>query len=392
MDPVRYHVHNRPSVILSTSPAPSGPTCPGCGRERAATAVECPYCGIIYARFRGRPPPSPPPASNRPRSTRPPRPPAPAAATPSLRPPEERAWLLEGLAQWLEAGRDPCAFWTGSLVEGLGRPARSRLRRIAAEQPDPVAVLAASGFLSGAGHRLVRDGQAAGRLGESVRLVAMADRHQAERRATWMVWIATPVLVAGLMLAAGEAPLVLAGLASASVTSPGLIVVLAGVGLLVSLARTGREDPIDRGLRAALAATPGVGAGYTRLAQAALLEVLAFAEAHALPVPLTLAAAVLAADHPAARRLLPTATSSPTRSAAVTFAPWFRARDRAVLIHAQQLDRIQDVVPGLKARRVRAAALAHRITAGTIVGLAVMVSTALTVTRVTDVLMRYWGT
>ena len=317
---------------------------------------------------------------------------SPASMPPSLRPPHERAWLLEGLAQWLEAGRDPRAFWTGSLVEGLGRLIRVRLRRIAAEQPAPVAVLAEAGFLTDAGHRLVRDGQQAGRLAESVRLVAIADRHQAERRGAWIAWVATPVLVAGMMLAAGDAPLVLAGLASATAASPGLIMVLFGVGLLVGVSRTGADDPIDRGLRAALAMTPGVGAGYAWLAQAALLEVLAFAEDRALPPSLTLAAAALAADHPAARRRLEAPSSTSIRSAALTFAPWFGARDRALLIHAQQLDRLRDVIPDLKARRVRWAALAHRLTAGTVIGLTVLISTALTISRVMEMMTGYLGT
>lgn len=39
--------------------------CPKCGQPRETEAVECPFCGVIYARYRGGPPPPPlPPEAN----------------------------------------------------------------------------------------------------------------------------------------------------------------------------------------------------------------------------------------------------------------------------------------------------------------------------------------
>jgi hypothetical protein len=49
--------------------------CPKCGQPREAEAVECPWCSVIYARFRGGPPPPPLPTE-----AVPPQPPAAAPA------------------------------------------------------------------------------------------------------------------------------------------------------------------------------------------------------------------------------------------------------------------------------------------------------------------------
>lgn len=40
--------------------AEAASTCPKCGQPRPPAAVECPFCGVIYARFRGRPEPEAP--------------------------------------------------------------------------------------------------------------------------------------------------------------------------------------------------------------------------------------------------------------------------------------------------------------------------------------------
>jgi hypothetical protein len=39
-------------------------TCPKCGWAREPGAVECPACGIVYARYGGAPPPLPPPSND----------------------------------------------------------------------------------------------------------------------------------------------------------------------------------------------------------------------------------------------------------------------------------------------------------------------------------------
>ena len=343
---------------------------------------------MIYDRYRPRT--SLAPANVAPDLTKPPA--EVIVGTPSTRDPrprKERAWLLDGLAQWLEAGREARAFWSSPLVMGLRPPPRARLTD-ASSHPDPLLVLATAGYLTAHGLQLARDGESAGRLPETLRLIATADRQQEALHSTWLSWLAFPMFVAGMLALSGEIAPVMMGLGATAALGFGVGLVASAAVLLVVLSRSRTDQTIDRLLRGAMAGLPIVGAGYRWRAQEAVLDVLAFGEAHSLPVTLVVRAARLAGAHPTlARHADAVDPTDRAMSAVSALAPWFAPKDRATLLHAQQLDRVQEAVPPLKADRARSAALAHRVAAGMIVGLTVLGSTLLAVIRLTEALYRY---
>ena len=296
----------------------------------------------------------------------------------------DQAYTLLGLAQWLHAGRDPHLFWTDALVSGLRRPLQQRLQRAADATRDPMRVLEGAGFMPPPIEAIARDGETHGKLPETLRLLATALQQQRDGRRAWVTGLAVPTAASGLALLAGEVPLALVGMTSIATWAPGAALMALGTGIAAAASANtvGPGHVVPR----ILSYVPGFGWAYKWRSQANLLE--AFREGAALELPPTVIAraAAVGADHFGAK---PDATSS--RQGVALYASWFSARERAAILHADGLDRLDETLRPLIATKRARASIAHRATIWGVIGLALFASTLIGVLRVAALWMQYIG-
>ncbi len=296
---------------------------------------------------------------------------------------------MRGLAQWLEAGRDPAFFWHSALVAGLSASGRTRL--LHARKSPLLATLVDAGFLTRSSLAVAESGLQHGRLPAALRLIAYAEQQQDDARTAWTTGLAAPLIVSAVLLGLGEFPVFLAGMSSAMALIPPIV--LGGLGVFIVALSQARDSalPVDVVFRQALRFVPGFAQAFQWRAEASVLEVLHWGASQELPAPLVLGAADLAGDHPLIAPLFERARRQPEGLAvpSLVFAPWFGRRDAATVAHATDLGRLPEVLPDLKERRTRWVPFVQRATSWGIVGLTIAVSTVVSVVRIANAWLQY---
>lgn len=259
-------------------PAP----CPACARPRAA-GDECPHCGVIYARWRGRHPPMR----------------APARFRLSLR---ERERLFARLATAEEAGISPAA-----ILEPAGEIPADLAGTLRADRLAGVPLarsLGDRGIVEGADLAFLQAGETRGALAATLRQLERRVALQRRERGRILLALAYPTLLALALVVLLPLPLLVReGPAAwaARVVPPLGAGALAAVFVGAVLPRLRREAWPRRVLRGIGLLLPGTSHALRDGSAATFLEVLGGCVAAGLPIRQAIPLAADAAPHPAFR-------------------------------------------------------------------------------------------
>lgn len=260
--------------------------CPKCSKPRLAGADECPYCGIVFARFRV------PPAA--PRAVK-------IARTPFVAPARVEA-LLRLLAATLESGATLQSLGRGEALLWLPRPIAERIWMDADLGVPLTTSLAALELLDEGSLAILRAKEAHGALPSALRQVA--ERLEARRRRRWQVLLALAYPVGMVLAASAILPLpvlvrcgIWAYLRQASPAFLG-VAALGALGLFF-FPRLRPGHPARRGLGYLLTALPIARSALLDAALSTFADALGAGLGAGIPMREAVARASEAASHPA---------------------------------------------------------------------------------------------
>ncbi|MCC7386400.1 MAG: type II secretion system F family protein [Deltaproteobacteria bacterium] len=336
--------------------------CPSCGKPKVE-GPECPHCGVIYARFRGREAKVSPSAS----PAAPARdPPAPRSHAPHL-PLARLELLLVTLAQAIEAGLTLHAYAHGPAAADLPPSIAERLRRAAAAGEPPSTVFADLALLDPAELAMLRAAER--RAGEASALRLLARRCETRRadRRRLLIGLAYPgLLIASAILVRPLPALVLTGVGAylAAIAPSMLGSILVGAALFLSARFLPRGARVWRPLRAAVQIVPPFSRIALHRARATFADVLGAS----ITAGLTIRESIPLAAESAAHRGLATSPAVIARlDAGATLAdalgelPALPSNDRALIAHGEQAGKLDEVLPRIAReheQRARATTLA----------------------------------
>ena len=351
--------------MISTVHAPAPASCPACARERRPDALECPFCGVIYARH--KPQHRPPQADPQQRSAR--------APYLSLKLKET---LLLGLAQALEAGLSPHQFARGPLTSTLP-PQLSKQLIEQTESGAPLSsALRALGVLDETAKALLAAAEAQGKIPGALR--ALAQRIEAQRQARAKLFLS--LIYPGLLLSSGILirpipKLVMGGPEAylAEVLPPLLLLVSACVLVLYVLPRLDRDGRLSARAKPMMGLIPPLGAILWHQALAAFAETFNGCITAGLSIRQALPLAAEASGHDQMSRQAPLAIQGLDEGLALAEAlARIRAippEDRALISHGELVGKLDEVLPRIAAQHKQRAKTLTWLTIGAVVVLAV---------------------
>jgi len=291
------------------------PRCPKCLTLRSPGALECPRCGVIYARY--VPHPAPPAArSGQALASSPAAPPPawpPPASASRAKPPRTHVPLAQQelfffqVAEMLEAGLSQRQALLGGLLQTLPRPFAESLRR-GAEQDLPLSEnLAPLRMVDTVTLALLRAGEHRGALPQTLRNLAQRiARIRADRR-QFLAVLAYPLFIAFAGALIRPVPLLFTSNA-ATYLRAALPPTLCLIGLLVaylSWPRLSPDSPLRTGVRQLGRQLPLVGRILRDGAISTFAEVLGSSLAAGLPATEAVELAARATPTPSLQRAGP---------------------------------------------------------------------------------------
>lgn len=377
-----YHQLRYDPRVVSSPPVIAGtPVCPACERERPPTAVECPFCGVVYARYRPRLPSA--------ALTPVPEPPAPESKRRLYLTLAQTERFLVCAAQSLEAGLSPTQFVEGPALGAFPPRLREHLRAHLANGGTLSRALIEIAVINPAGAALVEAGETQGKLGGA--LAALAKRYEAARQARrrTLILLAYPTVLfvlSNLILPLPTAVTEGVGAYLWSAVPPVIgVAVLYGAALVV-LPRMPARTWVP--LRRVFAHVPPVSTIYFHRATATFAETLGAGVSAGLPITLAVRLATDAADHPTLTprtdAVVAGIEGGATLSDALASIGFFAAQDLALIGHGELVGKLDEVLPRVyaeHAQRARALTTAVIIGVSTVVLAVVVVSVALAIIR-----------
>ncbi len=373
---------------MGTRPVIAGtPICPACERARPPAAIECPFCGIVYARYRPRLPPdalqpvdAPPPGAR-----------DGAKANGAVAPKSDGPRLFLTLAQTerfltcaaqsLEAGLSPTQFVDGPALGAFPPRLRVHLSEALSRGSTLSAALIELGVITPAGAALVEAGETQGKLAGA--LTALARRYEAARQARrrmLMVLLYPTVLfvLSNVILPLPTAVTEGVGAYLWSAVPPIVVVAILYVAALVVFPRLPARTLAP--VRRVFAYVPPISKIYGHRATSTFAETLAASVSAGLPITLGVRLAADAADHP---KLTPKAEAVVARieggaslSDALASVGFFASEDLALVGHGELVGKLDEVLPRIHAEH---AARARTLTTAVIIGVSTVVLAAVVV-------------
>ncbi len=344
--------------------------CPACDKPKDPKAQECPFCGVIYARYQPRRRPEPTPAS------------APAPSHALRRAPyvpwKQRETLLLSLAQALEAGLSPHQFAQGPLAATL-TPALAQKLQLSTQAGEALSqTLSEAGVLHPSGTALLRAAEAQGKLPGALR--ALARKLEAQRQARYKLTLGLlypGLLLISAILVQNLGTLVLVGPAAyaQAVLGPLLGIGLVAVFLFYGLPRLDPRGRVSSALKPMFALMPPLGRILWHSAIADFASALGDCITAGLSVREALSLAAEASGHRGMIQRSPQALAALDQGAqlaeALAALGALNAEDRALIGHGELVGKLDEVLPKIAAH--------HHARAKTLTTIAIVVTITLSV-------------
>ncbi|HUK65394.1 MAG TPA: type II secretion system F family protein [Anaeromyxobacteraceae bacterium] len=333
--------------------------CARCGRPKQPEAVECPYCGVIFAKLH----------------------PAPRAAGVRLArsaphragyvPPSTLARLCVQIAQTLEAGSTLRALVATPVLSVLPRGVAERFRAEVLADAPPSQVLAGQGLLDAGLAAIVRASELQGELPTGLRWVGGELARRAKLRTTLLLALAYPLFL--VLAAAVLLPLRVAFTSGWGAYLRRVAPIFSGVGVLCFLVvylspRVSRTSPLRRTLSGIARHLPLVGGASLCSALAAFAGVLGSSMRAGLKVREALALAAEGTSHPAflgaGSRLVEKLDRGATLAEALRAVPAIPENFLSEVSAGELAGKLDEVLPALAEEHERRARLRWTFVAG----------------------------
>lgn len=350
-------------------------TCPACDRERTPSAAECPFCGVVYERYRPRLPAE---------ALTPIESPASKTVRLSL---AQRERFLDCAAQALEAGLSVQQFVSGPALVAFPAGLRAALHSALEADKTFARALADAQVIDGAAAALLVAGETQGKLPAALRTLARRYRAARETRRRTLLALAYPTFLfvaASLVLPLPTLVTRGVGAYTSAAIPPVALVTALYVAVLVVLPRL--PATTLRSLKAVLVRVPILSTLARYRATATFAETLGAGIAAGLPIRLGVQLSADATDHPRIAphkgRILTDLDRGARLAEALEGLGFFAPEDLALVHHGEQVGKLDEVLPRMAEdheRRARTLTITLVVVAGLVVSAAVVLLLAISI-------------
>ncbi len=373
---------------MGSQPVIAGtPVCPACERARDVSAQECPFCGVVYARYRPRLPESAlEPVEEAP---------APRATRIRLSLAESERFFICA-AQALEAGLSLSQFVDGPALGGFPAPLRGHLKSALDGGATFSDALAEAQITSRPDTALLAAGETQGKLAGALTTLAMRYEatRKARRRMLMLLLYPTVLFVASnVILPLPTAVTEGVGAYLSTAVPPVLAVALIYVFAALVIPRLPPRALAP--VRDALGYVPPISFILLARARATFAETLAAGVSAGLSMRLAVQLAADAAGHkkitPKADEVVSAIEDGATLADALRATGFYAETDLALIGHGEIVGKLDEVLPRVQAEHAQKA---RALTTAVIIGTSVVVLTAVVVTiaiAIIDGFSAYFG-